>query len=67
MCVCVHVRVTSKEHALAEVTAHVIHADGLDSKQVQHIGGDRRNDGLLDNTHTIHTQFVSQVMFIWLQ
>lgn len=44
--------VTSEEHALTEVTAHVIHADSLDSKQVQHIRGDGRNDGLLDNIHT---------------
>lgn len=50
-CVCV----TSEKHTLAEVTAHVIHADGLDSKQVQHIRGDRRDDGLLDNTNNINT------------
>jgi len=55
VCVCVCVSVTSEEHALAEVTAHVIHADGLDSKQVQHIRGDGRNDGLLDNNTHTHT------------
>lgn len=58
MCVCV----TSEEHALTEVTAHVVHADGLDSKQIQHIGGDGRNDGLLENTHNIHTNKVSKVL-----
>lgn len=48
MCVCV----TSEEHALTEVAAHVVHADGLHSKQIQHIGGDGRNDGFLNGTQT---------------
>lgn len=62
VCVSVCVFVTSEEHALAEVTAHVIHADGLDSKQVQHIGGDGRNDSLLDNTHKHTTNKISKVI-----
>lgn len=53
----VYVCVTSEEHALTEVTAHVVRAHSLDSEQVEHVGGDGRNDGLLDNntTHT-HTE-----------
>ncbi len=57
---CVFYCDTSEEHALTEVTAHVIHADSLDSKQVQHIGGDRRNNGLLDNETKKHTHKQNQ-------
>lgn len=44
-----HVCVTSEEHALAEVTSHVIHTDGLNSEQVENIRRDRRNDSLLNH------------------
>lgn len=45
MCVCVCV--TSEQHALTEVAAHVVHADGLNSKQVENIRRNWRYDGLL--------------------
>jgi len=62
MCVCVCFFVTSEEHALAEVTAHVIHADGLNSKQVQQIGGDGSYDCLLEKTQHTHKNKISKVL-----
>ena len=38
---------TSEEHALAEVTAHVVHTDSLDTEQVESVGRHRGDDSLL--------------------
>lgn len=54
-CVCV---CTSEEHALTEITAHIIHADSLNPKQIQNIRRHWRNDSLLGRRHNQYFQSV---------
>lgn len=49
---------TSEEHALTEITAHIIHADSLNPKQIQNIRRHWRNDSLLGRRHNQYFQSV---------